>query len=122
MHDVERKAQPVHPSHKEKAQPQVGGVEIGIVSLHGRITVNNANEMRRTLADGLRSQPPQLIVDVSDVPYMDTSGLATLIESLRIANQQGTRLLLRGIQSQPCYLLKVSELDRVLELEEVPNA
>lgn len=95
---------------------------MGIVSLHGRVTVNTANEMRRTLADALRSQPPQLIVDLSNVTYMDTSGLATLIESLRIANQQGTRLLLRGIQPQPCHLLKASELDRVLELEEVPNA
>jgi anti-anti-sigma factor len=54
------------------------GADMGVVSLQGRITVSNANEMRRTLADALRSQPSELTVDLLSVTYMDTSGLATL--------------------------------------------
>jgi anti-anti-sigma regulatory factor len=37
---------------------------MGIVSLQGRITVSNANEMRRTLADALSLQPKELTVDL----------------------------------------------------------
>lgn len=44
---------------------------------------------------------------------MDTSGFATLIEAMRLARQQNTQILLRGVQDQPRYLFKVSELDRV---------
>jgi anti-sigma B factor antagonist len=92
-----------------------------IVSLQGRITINNANEMRRTLADGLLSRLPKLTVDLSGVTYMDTSGLATLMEAMRIARQQGTRLVLGGIQNQPRYLLEVTDLDHVFEIEKAAN-
>jgi anti-sigma B factor antagonist len=86
--------------------------------MQGRITVNNAGEMRRALADALRSRAAKVTVDLSDVPYMDTSGLATLMEAMKIARQQGTRLILRGIQEQPRSLLKVTDLDQVFEMEE----
>lgn len=88
------------------------------VSLQGRITINNANEMRHTLSGALRPQLPKLTVDLSGVTYMDTSGLATLMETMRIARQHGTRLVLSGIQNQPRYLLQVTDLDHVFEIEE----
>jgi anti-sigma B factor antagonist len=92
-----------------------------IVSLQGRITINNANEMRRTLAGALLSRLPKLTVDLSGVTYMDTSGLATLMEAMRVARQQGTRLVLGGIQNQPRYLLEVTDLDHVFEIEKAAN-
>ncbi len=88
------------------------------VSLQGRITVGNANEMRRTLADALGSRPKELTVDLSSVTYMATSGLATLMEAMRIARQQATRLVLSSIQEQPRYLLRVTDLYHVFEIEE----
>ena len=91
---------------------------MGSVALQGRITVNNANEMRRSLLDALRSQPQKLTVDLTGVTYMDSSGLATLMETMRIGRQQSTRLVLSGIQEQPRYLLRVTDLDHVFEIEE----
>lgn len=88
------------------------------VALQGRITINNANEMRRTLTGALRTQLQKLTVDLTGVTYMDTSGLATLVETMRIGRQQGTRLVLRGIQNQPRYLLEITDLDHVFEIEE----
>jgi anti-anti-sigma regulatory factor len=40
------------------------------------------------------------------------------MEAMRTAREQGTRLVLSGIQEQPRSLLKVTELDRVFEIEE----
>ena len=94
---------------------------MGIVSLQGRITVSNANEMRRTLADALRLQRKELTVDLSSVTHMDTSGLATLMEAMRNARLQGTRLVLSGIQAQPRFLLKATDLDQVFGVEEAPT-
>jgi anti-anti-sigma factor len=74
--------------------------------------------MRRTLADALRPKPPELTIELSGVTYMDTSGLATLMEAMRIAVQQHTRLILGHVQEQPRYLLKVTDLDRLFEIEE----
>ena len=92
-----------------------------IVSMQGRITIDSADQMRRRLANALGTHPALVAVDLSEVPYMDTSGLATLMEAMRTARQQGTRLVLSGIQQQPGYLLKVTELDHVFEIDEGPN-
>ena len=92
------------------------------VSMLGRITIDNAEQIRRRLANALRSQPVLVTVDVSDVTYLDTSGLATLMEAMRTARQQGTRLVLCGVQEQPRYLLKITDLDHIFEIEKGASA
>lgn len=93
-----------------------------IVSITGRVAIDTSGQMRSRLSDTLRLKPDTITIDLSHVDYMDTSGLATLIEAMRLARQQNTQLLLRGVQEQPRYLLKVSELDRVLPIEEEARA
>jgi len=89
-----------------------------IVSMAGRITIDNSDQLRRKLANALRAHPALVTVELSGVTYMDTSGLATLMEATRTARLQGTRLVLSGIQQQPRYLLKVTDLDHVFAIEE----
>jgi len=94
-----------------------GGTETDkSVAIQGRITVSNSGEMRTTLADALRSKPASVLVDLSGVPYIDTSGLATLIEAARIARSQGIRLILDGIHDQPHYFFEITHLDRLFEI------
>lgn len=89
-----------------------------VISITGRVAIDTSGQMRSRLADTLRSKAGAVTIDLSQVNYMDTSGLATLIEAMKLAHKQNTQLLLRGVQEQPRYLLKVSELDRILPIEE----
>src|SRR6266478_844901 len=75
------------------------------VSIEGRVTIDTSGDMRRTVAEALRSKPPAVMLDLSGVSYIDTSGLATLLEASRIARQQGTRLVMHGLHGQPRELL-----------------
>jgi len=86
------------------------------ISMQSRVTVDNAVDMRLLLAEAIRSQGAQVIVDISMIAYMDTAGLATLLEALRIAHKQGKRLVLEGIQDQPRRLFEATELDHVFEI------
>jgi len=88
------------------------------VTIHGRITVENSGEMRRVLSNALRAKPASVSVDLSDVSYIDTSGLATLVEAVRIARRQGTRLIVGGIHDQPRYLFEITHLDRFVDMAE----
>ncbi len=54
-----------------------------VVSIRGRINIDNSGEMRRTLSNALRSKPAEVTVDMSQVTYIDVSGLATLVEAAR---------------------------------------
>ncbi len=89
-----------------------------IVSIEGRVTVDNSPEMRDRLAAALKPKPAELTVDLSRVTYIDVSGLATLVEASRIARQQGSRLVLSGIQGQTRYLFEVSQLDHLFDIVE----
>ena len=60
------------------------------IAIQGRITIENSGGMRATLIDALSSRPANLSVDQSGMPYIDTSGLATLVEAVGTAHRQGT--------------------------------
>lgn len=87
-----------------------------VISIQGRINVDNSDEMRRTLNRALRQLPAKLTIDLSGVTYMDTSGLATLVEAARIARKQGTQLILSGIHGQAHYFLNITHLDQLFEI------
>jgi len=86
------------------------------VAIHGRVTIATSGEMRRMLSEALRAKPAKVSVGLSDVSYIDTSGLATLVEALRIARRQGTRLILGGIHDQPLDLLEITHFNRLFDM------
>lgn len=86
------------------------------LSIQGRITVDTSSAMRRTIADALNTRPRLVTVDFSGVTYVDTSGLATLLEVNRIAREQGTRLVLEGVHDQPRQLLDFCRIDHLLDI------
>ena len=87
------------------------------ISIEGRINVDNSDDMRRKLSEILRSKPQTIKVDLSKVISMDSSGLATLLEATAIARRQNTRLILQGIRGQLRYMLEISRLDRLFDIE-----
>jgi len=82
-----------------------------IVSLNGRLTIESSPSLRdrllTTLHDG---QLQSLTINLVDVPYIDCSGIATLIEALKIARTRNTKLQLSGLQDRVHYLLEVTGL------------
>jgi anti-sigma B factor antagonist len=86
------------------------------VAIQGRITIENSGDMRTTLANALRKKPASLSVDLSGVSYIDTSGLATLVEAARIARKQGTQLIFNNLQDQPRYLFDITHLERFVDI------
>jgi len=89
-------------------------VEETVLSFQGRISVDNSSEMRDSLGAALKAGLKELTVDLSQVTSIDISGLATLVEANRIARQQGTQLVIAGMQGQVELLFGITRLDRIL--------
>ena len=87
------------------------------VSIEGKINVDNSEDMRQTLSDILRSKPETIRVDLSQVVSIDSSGLATLLDATAIARKQNTRLILQGIRGQMRYMLEITRLDRLFDID-----
>jgi anti-sigma B factor antagonist len=81
------------------------------VSLSGRITIDSSPGLRALLLERLKSPGCQtLTVDFCEVTYIDTSGLAILVEVLRAARTQGKAFRLSGLRERPRYLLETTRL------------
>ena len=78
------------------------------VCLRGHLNLDSSPALRDRLLAMLRRQSPQtVIVDFTDVSYVDSSGIATLIEGLKIARQTQKTLCLHGLQGRLLHLFQV---------------
>ena len=84
--------------------------------MDGRLTIDSSPELRERLLALLRREPlANLTVDLSDVPYVDLSGIATLLEALKIARACNINLQLTGLHDRPRYLFEVTGLLSLFE-------
>jgi anti-sigma B factor antagonist len=80
-----------------------------LVYLHGHLGIDSSPDFRDQLLAILREQTRGIVtVDLTDVSYIDSSGIATLIEGLRIAHNRGITLGLRGLQGKLVHLFEVT--------------
>lgn len=77
------------------------------VSLSGRITIDSSPDLRNHLIERLRAATGKRVtIAFQNVSYIDTSGLAVLVELLKAAHDLGKSLHLSGLQERPRYLLE----------------
>jgi len=88
----------------------VNGTE-SLVSLSGKITIDSSPDLRMQLLKSLESPGCRtLTADVFEVSYIDTSGLAVMVEVLKAARCQHKRFLLRRLSERMRYLLETTRL------------
>jgi anti-sigma B factor antagonist len=82
--------------------------------VRGEIDLHNSPELRSAILDVmLKSQPKRLILNLSQVPYMDSSAIAVLVESLQKLRKYGGRLFLTNLQPRVKGLLEIARLDSI---------
>jgi len=92
------------------------GDEGTLVRLRGRLSIDSSPAFRDLLLAVLRRQSPAaVIVDLTEVSYMDASGIATLVEGLKTARNRQTTLCLQGLQGRVRHLFEVTGLLTLFE-------
>jgi anti-anti-sigma factor len=72
-----------------------------LASLHGRIDIDSSPAVRDQLIALLHAPHPRTVsIDLSGVTHIDSSGVATLIEALKIARNCKTELRLQGLHDR----------------------
>jgi len=95
---------------------------------NGRLTVVLTGEIDHHCAKGyiqaisakIEAYTPDVcILDFADVSFVDSSGIAVVINALRSMTQIEGRLLLSGIGNQPMRVFRASGIDKLVEIREV---
>jgi len=94
---------------------QVGGTTV--LDLTGDITLFNSPEIRKALIDQLKDRRvPHLILNMLAVPYVDSSGVASLVEGLKISRDLKSRFALYGLSKSARTVLELTHLLRIFEV------
>jgi anti-anti-sigma factor len=87
---------------------------IGVVRPTGRLDLLTAGEARQHVAQAIAAGNRRLIVDLAGVSFIDSSGLAALINGLKVTRLAGGDLRIARPTDQARVLLELTRLDQVL--------
>lgn len=89
-----------------------------LIHVRGEVDLYSSPELREALVGEWPTGLVLVCVDLSEVPYMDSSGVATLVEGLRAAKAQGATFALVSPSAQVLKVLQLARLDSVFEIRE----
>ncbi len=90
-----------------------------ILDLIGDITLFNSPEIRKALILELKEKRvPHLLINMVGVPYIDSSGVASLVEGLKISRELNSRFALYGLSKSAKTVLELTHLLRVFEVHQ----
>ncbi len=91
--------------------------QVYILEVQGEIDLYSSPMLRKYIFNTLKEQKPQtLIVNLSDVTYTDSSGIATLVEGLQLAEEYRTRFKLVGLSQSVLEVFQLVRLERVFDI------
>lgn len=96
------------------ARQSEGGV---ILDLSGDIDLAHSPAMRKALLLEIKDKRiPKVFLNLKNVRYIDSSGIASLVEGLKASRDQGSRLILYGLSTTVREVMELSRLQRIFEI------
>src|ERR1700744_3600940 len=93
------------------SQPfEVERLDRGVLSFRGPLTMENVSPFMNAVR---REGAPTMILDFSGVPYLDSSGLGSLVSAYTSCAKAGRRVALTGINHRVRKVFEITKTERV---------
>ena len=92
--------------------------DVVIVDLSGEVDFYNSSKVRERFINLVKQKGKAILINLSEVTYIDSSGLATLIELMQKLNEYGGKLKLSGLDQSVRNIFEVSKLTDVFSIYE----
>jgi anti-anti-sigma factor len=96
-----------------RTKPRTAGFR---VSLAGELTLASVDELRAALKEIEASRPPLLVIDLSDLDFLDSTGIGELLAARRRARAEHRRMVLTTEPGQVERILKVAGMQDVFDM------
>ena len=93
-----------------------------VVPLKGEIDLHVSPTVTAALTEVIDQKPERLVVDLSEVTYIDSAGLAALIQAMQKVEGYGGKFMLSGLQETVRSIFEISRLDQVFQIFPDANA
>src|SRR6184192_3132265 len=85
---------------------------VNVLSLEGEIDLHVSPSVESSLASMIAKRPEHVLVDLSGVTFIDSSGLAVLINAMQDIKQYGSKLTLSGLNTSVQLIFEMARLDQ----------
>ncbi len=90
---------------------------ISVVHVSGDIDLKSSPELRATILDLFENRRQErVILNLAGVHYIDSSGVASLVEGLQEAKKRNARFILCALNEAPRHVLELTRLTKVFEV------
>jgi len=90
--------------------------DVTILDCIGDVDLYSSPHLRETLMEQMHAGNPAVLVNMSEVSYIDSSGIATLVEGLQLSRQTKTRFGLFGLKGNARSVLELARLHKVFAI------
>ena len=89
---------------------EIDHVDRGVLSLRGPLTLENVGLFLNAVR---RESAPTMILDFSGVPYLDSSGLGSLVSAYTSCQKAGRRIALIGVNSRVLKVFEITKMEPI---------
>jgi anti-sigma B factor antagonist len=87
-----------------------------VLPLKGEIDLHVSPVVTASLNAMIEKKPDRMVIDLSEVTYIDSAGLAALIQAMQKVEAYGGNFLLAGLQETVRSIFEISRLDQVFQV------
>ena len=98
------------------------GSDVLVVDVSGDLDARCAGDLKLTLNEKIEAGKVWVLVNLSEVPYMDSAGLGVLVSGLKNTNRQNGDLRLWGLQPDVRNIFELTRLNKVFQIFEDEKA
>jgi anti-sigma B factor antagonist len=92
----------------------MGGVSV--LRIMGDIDVNTSPDVKKSFDDLIKEKKDKVVINFKDVAYVDSSGLATLVEIFKNMRAYGGKLKLSNLSSKVLGLFEITKLNKLFDI------
>ena len=89
---------------------QIDVLDRGVLSLRGPLTMENVAPFLNAVR---REGAPTMILDFTGVPYLDSSGLGSLVSAYTSCAKSGRRVALTGVNKRVLKVFEITKVERI---------
>ncbi|MFQ5458130.1 MAG: STAS domain-containing protein [Myxococcota bacterium] len=89
---------------------------LAVLAVQGEVDMHSSPRVREAQSKALAESAKGVVIDLSGVGYMDSSGIATLIEGLQRAKRDGRNFRLAGLTAAVRDVFDLARLADVFEI------
>jgi anti-sigma B factor antagonist len=88
-----------------------------VIDVKGQVDLSSSPKLRSAILAALNTpQLARVAINLGEVSYMDSSGIASLVEGLQHARTKKCPLVLFGLQQGPREVLELARLDKIFTI------